>query len=78
MDNVEEMDKFLEKYNFPKLNQEEIENSLEFLNLWFIDFFGVLRIIYWILSIAIYWCLCCLLSLKLEVIALPISDCQYM
>ena len=26
MDNVEEMDKFLEKYNFPKLNQEEIEN----------------------------------------------------
>ena len=24
--NVEEMDKFLEKYNFPKLNQEEIEN----------------------------------------------------
>ena len=26
MDNVEEMDNFLEKYNFPKLNQEEIEN----------------------------------------------------
>ena len=26
MDNVEEMDKFLEKYNFPKLNQEEIQN----------------------------------------------------
>ena len=26
MDNVEEMEKFLEKYNFPKLNQEEIEN----------------------------------------------------
>ena len=26
MDNVEEMDKFLEKYNFPRLNQEEIEN----------------------------------------------------
>ena len=25
MDNVEEMDTFLEKYNFPKLNQEEIE-----------------------------------------------------
>ena len=26
MDNVEEMDKILEKYNFQKLNQEEIEN----------------------------------------------------
>jgi len=26
MDKVEEMDKFLEKYNFPKLDQEEIEN----------------------------------------------------
>ena len=26
MDNVEEMDKLLEKYNFPKLDQEEIEN----------------------------------------------------
>ena len=26
MDNVEEMDKFLEKYNFPKLDQEAIEN----------------------------------------------------
>ena len=25
MDNEEEMDKFLEKYNFPKLDQEEIE-----------------------------------------------------
>jgi len=26
MDNLEEMDKFLEKYNFQKLNQKEIEN----------------------------------------------------
>ena len=25
IDNLEEMDEFLEKYNFPKLNQEEIE-----------------------------------------------------
>ena len=25
MDNLEEMDKFLEKYNFPKLNQEEMD-----------------------------------------------------
>ena len=26
MDNMEEMDQFLEKYNLPKLNQEKIEN----------------------------------------------------
>ena len=26
MDNLEEMDKFLEKYKFPKWNQKEIEN----------------------------------------------------
>ena len=26
MDNLEEMNKFLENYNLPKLNQEEIEN----------------------------------------------------
>ena len=26
MDNLEEMDKYLQKHNFPRLNQEEIEN----------------------------------------------------
>ena len=26
MENLQEMDKFLEKYNFPELNQEELEN----------------------------------------------------
>ena len=26
MDNLEEMDKFVEKYNLPRLNQEEVEN----------------------------------------------------
>ena len=26
MDNLKEMDEFLEMYNLPKLNQEEIEN----------------------------------------------------
>ena len=26
MDNLEEMDKFLEEHNFPKFNQEEIED----------------------------------------------------
>ena len=25
MDNLEEMDRFLEKFNFPRLNQQEIE-----------------------------------------------------
>ena len=28
MDNLEKMEKFLENYNFPKLNQEEIENLI--------------------------------------------------
>ena len=26
MDNLEEMDKFVERYNLPRVNQEEIEN----------------------------------------------------
>ena len=26
MDNLEEMDKFLERYSLPRLNQEDIEN----------------------------------------------------
>ena len=26
MDNVEEMDRFLERYNLPRLNKEQIEN----------------------------------------------------
>ena len=27
MDNLEEMDRFLERYKLPRLNQEEIENT---------------------------------------------------
>ena len=27
MDNLEEMDKFVEKHNLPRLNQEETENT---------------------------------------------------
>ena len=26
MDNIEEMDRFLQKYHLPRLNQEEVEN----------------------------------------------------
>ena len=33
-DKLEEMDKFLEKYNFPKLYQEEIENLNTPLTRW--------------------------------------------
>ena len=29
MDNLEEMNKFLEKHGLPRLNQEEIENKTE-------------------------------------------------
>ena len=28
LDNLEKMDKFLESYNFPKINQEESENPI--------------------------------------------------
>ena len=33
MDNLEEMNKFLERYNFPRLNQEEKENILLVMKL---------------------------------------------
>ena len=29
MDDLEEMDKFLERYDLPRLNQEEIENTTD-------------------------------------------------
>ena len=34
MDNLEDMDKFLEKYNFPKLGREEIENLTDPSQAW--------------------------------------------
>jgi hypothetical protein len=34
MDNVEKMDKFLEKYNFSKLSQQEIENLNRPITAW--------------------------------------------
>ena len=36
-DNVEEMDKFLEKHNLPKLNQKEIENLNKSTTKWEIE-----------------------------------------
>ena len=34
MDNLEEMEKFLEKYNFPKLNQEEKKILTDLSQAW--------------------------------------------
>ena len=34
MDNLEEMDEFLEKYNLQKLSQEEIENVNKPITKW--------------------------------------------
>ena len=33
MDNLEEINKFLERYNFPRLNHEETENILPVMKL---------------------------------------------
>ena len=33
MDNLEEMDKFIEKYKFPRLNQEETKNMIRSITL---------------------------------------------
>ena len=38
MDNLEEMDKFLEKYNLPKVNQEVIENLTRLIKNMEIEF----------------------------------------
>ena len=40
MDNLEEVDKFLEKYNLPKLSQKEIEN-LKISNLFIPEYSGI-------------------------------------
>ena len=34
MDNLEEMDKFLERYRLPRLNQEEVENMNRPIKHW--------------------------------------------
>ena len=39
MNNLEEMDKYLERYNLPRLNQEEIENMSRTITSTEIEFF---------------------------------------